>query len=193
MLKFYLMLTFVLVFGFVSPTFASQPEQFKVQAWSVGQFTSKTNESHDAFVLRVAQALKAWTDQTGTEACGPIAKTKDGHYFVELTTEKAQTVCLRSTVMPEGMTYTGDSIHSHPFKEGTSQIRLTSHDLAVLDEMGEVQFVDELRRMDIRSVHAEPDTFSPDDYAAGPGYLVVKGQLLYQHGKGTSHLVAEVP
>jgi hypothetical protein len=167
-----------------------EPETFQVQAWVVGTYTSHAGESRDAFVLRVAEALKAWTDETGTEACGPIAKEKDGTYYVQLTTEKAQTVCLRSTVMPAGMTYTGDNIHSHPWKDGRSQVKLTSHDLAVLEALGEVQLVDEMRRMGIRVVHAEPSTFSPDDYAGGPGYLVVRGQLLYQHGEGTAHQVA---
>lgn len=173
------------------PAFGSEPEVFKVQAWEVGTFTSAPGESHDAFVLRVAEALKTWTDDTGTEACGPIVQAKDGTYSVQLTTEKAQTVCLRSTVMPDGMTYTGDSIHSHPaMKDGGHQVRLTTHDFDVLEAMGRVKLVDDMRRMHIRTVEAEPDTFSADDYAAGPGYLVVKGQLLYQHGEGTAQVVA---
>lgn len=174
------------------PAFAKEPEVFKVQAWVVGTFTSTPGESHDAFVLRVGQALKAWTDETGTEACGPIAQAKDGSYFVQLTTEKAQTVCLRSTVMPEGMTYTGDNIHSHPHKAAET-VRLTARDKAALRALGEVKTVDDMERLGITRVHIEADDFSPDDYAGGPGYLVVNGTLRYQHGKGTSHAVAPLP
>lgn len=189
--KWFAALMGLLLWGVGSIALAGvEPETFKVQAWEVGTFTSAPGESHDAFVLRVAEALKTWTDDTGTEACGPIAQEKDGTYYVQLTTEKAQTVCLRSTVMPDGMTYTGDSIHSHPFKPGRSQVRLTSHDLAVLEALGQVALVDQMRRLGIRTAHAEPSTFSADDYAAGAGFLVVGSSLLYQHGEGTAHQVA---
>lgn len=176
------------------PAFGSEPEVFKVQAWEVGTYTSTPGESHDAFVRRVAQALKAWTDETGTEACGPIEQAKDGTYSVQLTTEKAQTVCLQSTAPVAGMAYTGDNIHSHPSaKNGGYTVRLTGQDLVALEALGRGKLVDDLRRFHIRTLHAEPDTFSDDDYASGPGYLVVKGRLLYQHGKGTAAVVATLP
>jgi len=176
------------------PALGSEPEVFKVHAWEVGTYTSTPGESHDVFVLRVAEALKTWTDETGTEACGPIEQAKDGTFSVQLTTEKAQTVCLRSTAPVAGMTYTGDSIHSHPAaKNGGYTVRLKGQDLEALEALGQVKLVDDLRRFHIRTLPAEPDTFSDDDYAGGPGYLVVKGQLLYQHGKGTAHEVASLP
>ncbi|WP_243043053.1 hypothetical protein [Dyella sedimenti] len=140
-------------------------------------------------MLRVAEALKTWMDDTGTEACGPIAQAKDGKYFVQLATEKAQTVCLRAIMMPDSMADTGGDIHSHPVaKNGGYTVRLTTQDFVALEALGRVKLVDDMRRMNIRTLPLEPDTFSPNGYAAGPGYLVVKGQLLYQHGEGTARV-----
>lgn len=171
---------------------AADVAAYKTQAWLVGSYTSNPGESRDAFVLRVAGALKAWTDATGTEACGPIVRTATG-YAVTLTTEKSQVVCLISIQAPAGDTLTGDSIHSHPTDGGRRKVRLTTQDMAALRALGRGGFVDMLRRMDIRQVDAEPDTFSPDDYATGAGYLVVGSRLLYQHGQGTARLVATLP
>lgn len=167
------------------------PTTFKGQAWVVGAYTSVPGEQHDAFVLRVAEALKAWTDQSGTEACGPIARTNEGRYYVQLTTLNAQMVCLRSTVMPEGMIYTGEDIHSHVHRHPGS-VAVTFEDQAALREVGEQQMLENMRRLGIRVVQVDPVDFSDDDYAGGAGYLVVNDTLRYQHGRGTSVKVADL-
>lgn len=181
----------LVVLGGIEPASAADaPQAYHATAWIVGNYTATPGESKDAFVLRVAEALKHWTDSTGTEACGVIARDATGALQVVLTTEKSQVVCLIPTSAPGGGTLSGDSIHSHPTDGGRHKVRLTTQDLAALREMGRGGFVDMLRRMDIRQVDAEPDTFSPDDYATGPGYLVVGSRLLYQHGQGTAAQVA---
>ncbi|RDI99401.1 hypothetical protein DVT68_00620 [Dyella solisilvae] len=157
----------------------------------MGAYVSVPGEQHDAFVLRVAEALKAWTDQTGTEACGSIARTNDGGYYVQLTTLKAQMVCLRSTVMPDGMTYTGDDIHSHVHRH-PGNVTVTFQDEAAMDEVGEQGTLENMRRLGIHTVHVDSVDFSDDDYAGGPGYLVVNDTLRYQHGRGTSVKVADL-
>ncbi|MFC4528159.1 hypothetical protein ISN76_14145 [Dyella halodurans] len=167
------------------------PATYKGQAWVVGTYVSDSNEQHDAFVLRVAEALKTWTDQTGTEACGPIARTGDGRYYVQLTTLKAQIVCLRSTVMPEGMTYTGEDIHSHARRHPGS-VTVTFQDQIAMREVGEERMLDNMRRLGIHVVQVDGVDFSEDDYAGGPGYLVVNETLRYQHGRGTSVKVADL-
>lgn len=177
----------------IPPARAAAPQAYKVTAWVVGTYTSEVGADKGAFVLKVAEALKAWTDKTGTEACGPIVRTASGALQVTLTTEKSQVVCLISTQAPAGVTLTGDSIHSHPTDGGRRKVRLTTRDLAALRALGRSGFVSMLQNLDIRQVDAEPDTFSPDDYATGSGYLVVGSRLLYQHGVGTAALVTALP
>lgn len=177
----------------IQPARAAAPQAYKVTAWVVGTYTSAAGADKGAFVLRVAEALKAWTDKTGTEACGPIVRTARGALQVTLTTEKSQVVCLISTQAPAGDTLTGDSIHSHPTDGGRRRVRLTTLDLAALRALGRSGFVSMLQNLDVRQVDAEPDTFSPDDYATGSGYLVVGSRLLYQHGEGTAALVTALP
>lgn len=172
---------------------APAPQVYQTTAWVVGNYTSTPAESQDAFVLRVAEALAAWTDKTGTEACGPIVRTPTGAMQVTLTTEKSQVVCLISVQPPSGDTLTGNTIHSHPTDGGRHKVRLTHNDINALQALGRGDFVASLRGLDIREVDAEPDTFSPDDYAAGPGYLVVGGRLLYQHGPDTAKQMAVLP
>lgn len=191
MIKSLMCVVSMLFVSLFSLSIQAHPQVIKLEAWVVGDYSSNPGESYDAFVLRVATALAQWTNDTGTEACGPIEQAKDGTYHVQLTTEKAQTACLQSIVAGPGMTYTGDNIHSHPAaKNGGYTVRLTGHDLAALEALGRMKLVNELRRFNIRTLPVEPDTFSPDDYASGPGYLVVKGQLLHQHGKGTSQVIS---
>lgn len=183
----------MLFVGLSSMPAMAAPQVFKTEAWVVGNFTSTPGESHDAFVVRVATALRAWTDETGTEACGPIVQAKDGTYSVQLTSEKAQTLCIQSISAPAGMKLTGDSIHSHPTANGGgTTVRLTGHDLAALEAAGRIKLVNELRRFNIRTLRMEPNTFSPDDYAGGHGYLVIGDKLLYQNGKGTARTIAVI-
>lgn len=189
-----LSLASLVVLGGIEPASAGGATQsYKTTAWVVGIYTATPGERRDAFVLRVAQVLKGWTDETGTEACGVIARDDAGALQVVLTTERSQVVCLIPISAPGGGTLTGDSIHSHPADGGRHKVRLTVQDLAALRALGRGGFVDMLRRMDIRQVDAEPDTFSVDDYATGHGYLVVGDSLLYQHGPGTATRVAVLP
>lgn len=183
----------LVAFAEIRPAHAEAPQAYKLTAWVVGTYTSEVGEGKTAFVLRVAKALKGWTDATGTEACGPIIRTESGALQVTLTTEKSQVVCLISIRAPAGDALTGDSIHSHPTDGGRHKVRLTTLDLAALRALGRSGFVSMLQNLGVRQVDAEPDTFSADDYATGSGYLVVGSRLLYQHGQGTAAIVSTLP
>lgn len=156
------------------------PHAYTVTAWLQGDYHSEPGEDKLAFVARVAKELQAWTNETGWEACGPLAKMPDGSFVVQLTTNKAQTLCLRSTSAPAGATLIGESLHSHPTAPN-GIVKFTDMDRAAHKALHDWKFADR----SVKSVIVEQDHFSPDDFNEGPGYLAVNGRLLYQHGPGT--------
>lgn len=92
-----------------------------------------------------------------------IIAEKDGAYSVVVGTSESPTYC-DSQMIYTGWASTGETIHSHPVTNGV---------------------------LDGREVLIH--TFSEGDYAAGPGYLVDHGKLIYQRGKGTESVVADIP
>lgn len=170
----------------LSANAVAAPQAYTTQAWLQGTYTSEAGESKLDFVIRVAKELQKWTDLTSWEACGPIAKTADG-YVIQLTTNKAQTLCLRSTSVPEGSVAIGESIHSHPTSE-TGYVTFNDMDRAAHKAVHDWKFADR----SIKTVMVEQHHFSPDDFKEGAGYLVNQGQLLYQHGKGTEVVVTQL-
>ena len=138
--------------------------------------TSETGETLDAFVLRIAPRLRAFSDETGFEACASLAS--DGERFGAVVgTNLGHTVCVNfHAKVPQGMAFTGETVHSHTH---AARYRANKSDRLVLGpstRLGQV-------------VHGgNPDEFSDEDYAA-PGYMVSTGQVLHQSGKGTERVV----
>ncbi|HHA2834344.1 TPA: hypothetical protein ACOFCM_003200 [Stenotrophomonas maltophilia] len=132
-------------------------------------------------MLRIAPVLDQHTRESGHEVCGMVAQSADAERFgIRLgTTKGAMTCSMSRSNVPDGMHALNVSIHSHP------------HTRSVLPTAADVSFYAEnplssgrmVKRG--RSERVGGAYFSSGDYAAGPGYLVAEGQLLYQEGKGT--------
>jgi hypothetical protein len=162
-----------------------------IQADEVGTYTSQPGESYVAFVTRVAQTLNAWSLQNHQEACGAFAKAANGTYQIQLTTEHSQLVCLITVEAPAGMALVGDSLHSHVASTDSSgEYRVTDADRAAFKAMGDWTHASKSNRWEKGEGGNDKITnFSNDDYDSGPGYLVAEGQLLHQHGRGTSTVI----
>lgn len=147
---------------------------------------SEPGEALDAFMLRVAPRLRAYSDATGYEACGVIARNDQGQYGVVVGTNHAHIACVNlSRIVPAGMRATGETIHSHG---GDRAVAASKVDLQLmgkrLAKMGGTTRA-------IITVHGQKlDAFSPTDFEGGPGYLAApEGRLLHQSGKGTTREV----
>jgi len=146
----------------------------------IAEHESQPGESKEAFLQRYAVFLDGWTGQNGVEACGVIAE-KDGAYSVITQTVDSQVEC-SSNAIYSGWASTGETIHSHPPADPDGWLRLNAKTIEVSGDLlgGRTQ------------VAVLPKTFSPGDIAAGPGYLVCSGELLYQSGDGTAKAVASI-
>lgn len=148
-------------------------------------YTSRPGESLEAFLLRIAPVLRTFTHTTGFEACGAIAKGPTG-YGVALGTNESQIGCLAGEAgVPEGMTWTGETLHSHP----------EDHELTM--QPNDRAYAKATRTADpyARTFEGSPDGFSHADFRGAPGYLVANGQLLYQPGRPVRHakVIGSVP
>ncbi len=75
--------------------------------------TSEPGESMDAFAARLGPRLRQFSDATGFEACGVIAS--EGQRFgAVIGTNRSRIACANfHAKVPQGMTSTGETIHSH--------------------------------------------------------------------------------
>ena len=146
------------------------PEMKALAFQQIGVYTSQPGETLHAFLLRLAPVLRDYTRRTGTEACGAIAKDAAG-YGVALGSNESQIGCLAGEAgVPAGMTWTGETIHSHP---AGSFFYLTRNDR-------KLAWATHAEDPGARTFEASPNGFSDTDYASGPGYLVAGGRLLYE-------------
>lgn len=149
----------------------------------VGEFVSEPGEALGDFILRIAPSLDQHTLASGHEVCGMVAADSE-RYGVRLgSTKGAMTCSMSRSNVPDGMRALNVSIHSHP------------HTRSVFPTSADVSFYAENPMVSGRMVkRGRPEKvggayFSDGDYAAGPGYLVAEGQVLYQEGKGTERIL----
>lgn len=141
---------------------------------------SEPGESLDNFALRIGPNLRAFSDDTGFEACGIIAS--DGERFgVIVGSSQAHALCANFTdKVPEGMKANGQTIHSHP--------RGDSYKINATDRA----FLGPLYRIGDRYTRSNRGVFSADDFSAGPGYLVSpSGAIYYQAGRDSVRKITE--
>ena len=83
-----------------------------------------------------------------------------------------------------GFTALGQSVHSHP---STPDVRPTGSELAIQRMFG-------IRGLPYKVVekNAGSKGFSPVDFEAGPGYLVVSGRVMHQQGLRTTREVGRL-
>ncbi len=166
----------------MSATQALSPEMRALPFSQLGIYTSEPNETERDFLLRLAPVLAAYTASTGEEACGVIGE-EDGRFGVVLGTNHAQIGCLAGEAgIVTGMTFTGETIHSHP----AGYIRTIRH----ADRS--FAFATHAGPPDHKNFDGGWDTFSDNDYAGSPGYLVSHGHLLYQNKPGMREVVGEI-
>ncbi|CAH0064126.1 hypothetical protein [Stenotrophomonas geniculata] len=149
------------------------------QGWErqhLGDHVSEPGEALPDFLRRTGAALRDFTRRTGHEACGALAR--DGQRFsYRLYTDGVPHGCavFPSQVLP-GFTYTGETFHSHPT---AAVIELDRAGRAWSRHYG--VGVQHLRQaLPIRN---RWHTFSPEDFAGGPGWLVAGNRLLHQRGE----------
>ena len=161
-----------------------QQRKVETQAWIVSTLVSEPSETKEAFVRRLAIYMQAWTQEHGAEVCGFLA-TDGERWGVRLTTQKSQAFCFFAAAMvPEGMTATPETIHTHPSAKN-GWLAVNDSTRAAAKAIGDY-------KLGSRGTHwmkVEPG-FSGDDYNAGPGYLVVDGRVLHQAGRGTEREVS---
>lgn len=166
---------------------------FGVQAappsYFLSEHTSHFEEPLDDFMVRIAPVLQQYTHDTNHEACGRVYQNDDGTRFgVRLLTSKGAITCAIPLEQMEGMRPLRLTIHSHPQKT------------TVMPTLADVQFYqsEDNSGMGRTVLRGRPETlsnkiFSDPDFASGPGYLVSKGKVFYQEGKGTEREVGLVP
>ena len=154
-------------------TVALTPQQAELRAPFVelGAMDSTEGETRDGFMVRVAQTMDMFTRTTQHEVCGVIMVNSDETAWrVRLTTNRSHIACVMVVFDESGYVRMGQDIHSHPRIVGGAQANAQ----------------DIIRRRDFscgETIHIFDEAFSRVDFDRGPGYLVSRGRLLYQHGK----------
>ena len=156
-----------------------------VSGVELGTHLSDEGEELEAWLVRIAPILATHTQESGHEACGYIAQNQDGsRYGIRLTTSKGALTCVVDpTRVPEGMTALRATFHSHPQR---SIVLPTAADELHYraNPLPSGQWIKRARPVDLGN-----STFSAADYAAGAGYVVTKGRVFFQSGKGTDREV----
>lgn len=137
---------------------------------------AEPGEEMDAFALRIAPLLDAYTAKHEVEVCGVIASDDNGALGIVLGTSEAAMACLlQLNRVPEGMVAKGYSIHSHPRPK---KIRTTQADRLLRSWIGDLP---------AREIEPNPgyNRFSGHDFQS-KGYLVAAGQVWFQNGSGKS-------
>ena len=160
----------MLVLGFLitAPVWAQAPGPVeRVDVPGVGRVPyqmlfeerSLPGESRDAFVLRLADRMRRFSEKTGFEACGVLGSDGVG-FGVIVGTNNAHAGCANfHAKVPEGMTSTRLSVHSHIAKSTYTANRA---DRMVLGPLAVGKLMN----------REDPEAFSDEDKAGGPGYLV---------------------
>jgi len=173
----------VLISGLGSiPAFAADvgmtPAMQALPFQTIGTYKSAAGEDLHTFLLRIAPVLADFTHAHGWEACGTIGKAADGTYGVVLGSNDAQIGCLAGEAgVPDGMTWTGETIHSHP---ESSTLDMGPTDRAYAKATGTADPY-------ARQFYGSPKDFSSADFTGEAGYLVADGRLLYQPGHRIPH------
>lgn len=145
----------------------------------VFQELSAPGESLDAFALRVGPRLRAYSDETGFEACGAFAKDESGRWGIVVGSNQSHIACavLRNKV-PAGMRAVVESIHSHGVNRA---VRANKSDLALMGQA--LAKNGGVGRAAVYVNGQTLDAFSQADLHASPGYLAIPGgRVLFQAG-----------
>lgn len=142
---------------------------------AIGTYISAPGETEVQFLERMRPLIRAFIDRTGYEACAEIGQGAGGKSWgIMLGSSNSRIGCAVAVRrVPDGMTPTGVTIHGHP---ELRRLYPNPNDIILLSAMGMDADADSIMR-------ADPNHFSPGDFAGGPGYLATPTGLLYQDGK----------
>ena len=138
---------------------------------------SEPGEAMDAFVLRIAPRLRAYSDETGFEACGVLAT--DGEKFsIVVGTNFGYMVCVNSsTFVVDGFRHAGATLHTHGRQGRFTPSRA---DRLLMAESFAGQ------RASLAVVHGQAlNAFSDADIRSGAGYLAGSDGRVFYQSKGT--------
>ena len=154
----------------VAPSTPAAPARPIPPYVELGAMTSRPGEAKEDFLVRLAQSMDLFTRSTGHETCGMIMESDTGGtYKVRLTSNRAHISCTMMSFREPGFHAIGEDIHSHPRIVGG--VKSNGPDVKSRSDLhcgGRIIIYDE--------------TFSDVDFRNGPGYLVSRGRLLFQHG-----------
>ncbi|EMR0604057.1 DUF4329 domain-containing protein [Stenotrophomonas sp. Sm3212] len=181
--------------SFASLAFATAAvagEVEKVAVPNVGTITyehlfdavSEANEGLDDFMARISPRLRAFSDETGFEACGVVARNDEGRFAVAIGTNHSHVACVNfASKVPQGFQPTMETIHSHG---GEKTFAASATDIALLgkDAFGSRS------RTSLRVTGQNLHMFSKTDYHGGAGYLATPNGAIYQNGPKSVREVA---
>jgi len=139
----------------------------------LGELTARSAMTMDQFAVSISGPIARYTKNTQHEVCAQICKSPQGDWGAAVTTVGSHVMCPITSVCPEGMTATGQGIHSHPTG---STYKINAADKAVL-------LSGPFYHLGAKEARGQTDVFSAEDFKAGPGYMVTdKGRLMHQDG-----------
>lgn len=145
----------------------------RVDGIVLGEMTGGADKSMDQFAVSISGPIAQYTKNTQHEVCAQICKSPQGDWGAVVTTVGSHVMCPITNVCPDGMTATGQGIHSHPTG---STYKINAADKAVL-------LSGPFYRLGAKEARGQTDVFSAEDFKAGPGYMVTdKGRLMHQDG-----------
>jgi hypothetical protein len=145
----------------------------------VADLSSTPSESKNAFLLRIAPQLRAYSDRTGFEACGFIATDGQGRFSVVLGSSLSHIGCANDPQRRmSGTISTGETIHSHG-RPGL-RVRLNAADVLMMgNPSNPPHYVG----------GSDLSHFSDADFAVPGGYLATPTGLIHQAGAGAVETV----
>ena len=146
-----------------------------VPALLIAETQGSAGQSLDDFSRQLAPTLRTYTLQTGHEACAVLCKAADGTVGARVFTISSHTACPVLVSCPLGMKPTTQTIHSHAER---GEYRINEADRVLLPKV----------RIGERRRRGNPEAFSEEDMAGGPGYLVSPLGLQYFDGKNARSL-----
>jgi hypothetical protein len=155
------------------------PNGKSIKYWHV-LFHAGRFSTIDEFAREVSPLLREYSDKTGYEACGVIARNGD-NYAIIANTNKSHIACANDdSIIPTGMLSTGTTIHSH----GTDKrFMINANDIILLGEnAGGGSYGSGTRRNFQRMDGQALDRFSDIDLAGGAGYLATPTGVIYHSG-----------
>lgn len=158
---------------FLSDDITINLNQQPVKALRLSDVSASKELSKDQFAAKVARPLAEYTKRTQYEACAQICKTDDGSWGASITTVQSHVLCPITSACPGNTKPIGEGIHSHP----------TGASYAINEADKLVLLSGPFYRLGAKEKRGRTDVFSPEDFKAGPGYMVTdKGRLMHQDG-----------